>query len=221
MKRVLLFVFVVSIAGVLYGQSSGVPVGVPDYRFASGRWGFLGGRLYQNDLGARLAKVNFQVAQSGPMVYEFNARYEGGAEDGHGGFGLHVFGDRVYNDASWGSGVSYLLWLNYDEKPSNSKIPGGLSAQIYKSVSNSRMDLVESVSLREFEQYLTPENLSGAIPIKIEINGNTGEVRVYDPTDPALSYYYYYYVNPRDVPLRGNWVALRTNGLKASFGLGL
>jgi hypothetical protein len=221
MKRVLFVLFAISIAGALYAQSSGVPAGVPEYRFASGRWGFSGDRLYQNDAAARLAKVNIQVAQSGPMVYEFNARYEGGAEDGHGGFGLHVFGDRVYNDASWGSGNSYLLWLNYDERPISAGIPRGLSAQVYKSVGNSRMNLVESISLSEFEQYLTAENLSGTLPVKIWIDGSTGEIRVYDPTDPTLTSYYYYYITSRDVPLRGNWIALRTNGLKASFGLGL
>jgi hypothetical protein len=155
------------------------------------------------------------------MVYEFNVRYEGGAEDGHGGFGLHIFGDNAYNDASWGSGVSYLLWLNYDERPITAGIPRGLSAQVYKSTSNSRMNLVESISLSAYEPYLTTANLSGTIPVKIRVDGSTGEVRVYDPTDPTLSSYYYYYVNSRDVPLKGNWVALRTNGLRASFGLGL
>jgi hypothetical protein len=221
MKRVLLFLLIIGIAGAVYAQSSGVPSGVPEYRFASGRWGFSGQRLYQNDAAARLAKVNFQVAQNGPMIYEFNARYEGGAEDGHGGFGLHVFGDRTYNDASWGSGISYLLWLNYDERPINARIPRGLSAQIYKSTSNSQMDLLESISLSGFEQYLTARNLSEPISFRVWINNSTGEIRVYDPTDSNGSAYYYYYANSRDVPLKGNWIALRTNGLKASFGLGL
>jgi hypothetical protein len=156
------------------------------------------------------------------MLYEFNARYESGAEDGHGGFGIHLFADTAYNAASWGVGKSYLLWLNYDEKPlQNSGIPAGLSAQVYKSSSNSSMSLVDSVNLNEFTNLLTNENLSQPVPIKIWMDGATGEVRVYDPTDPELAYYFYFYVDSKDLPLRGDWVALRTNGMKLSFGLGL
>jgi hypothetical protein len=156
------------------------------------------------------------------MVYEFNARYESGAEDGHGGFGVHLFVDSAYNAASWGAGKSYLLWLNYDENPlRNSGIPAGLSAQVYRSLSNSSMTLVDSVNLNDFTYLLTDYNLSQPVPVKLWVDGSTGEVRVYDPTDPDLSYYFYFYVDPRDVPLRGDWVVLRTNGMKLSFALGL
>jgi hypothetical protein len=155
------------------------------------------------------------------MVYEFNARYESGAEDGHGGFGLHVFGDSSYNSASWGSGKSYLLWLNYDEKPSNSRISSGLSAQIYRSYTNSYMELVESFPLNEYAPLLTDDNLASSVPFRIVIDGSTGEVRVYDPTDPTLASYRYFYIDRRDLPLNGNWVALRTNGMRLSFALGL
>ncbi|MDR2028095.1 MAG: hypothetical protein LBP93_01010 [Treponema sp.] len=216
MKRIVLFVLVIGLAVSLYAQDR-----VPEYRIASGRWGFVGDRFYQNDAGARLAKVNLQVPQNGSMVYEFNARYEGGAQDGHGGFGLHVFGDRAYNAASWGSGNSYLLWLNYDENPINRNIPKGLSAQVYRSYTNSRMDLVESISLKDYEPLLTTNNLSSPVPFKIEVNGNSGEVRVYDPTDPTLSSYYYFYINGKDLPLKGDWAALRTNGIQLSFAMGL
>ena len=108
-------------------------VTLPEYVAASGKWSLVGSRLFQNDETARLAKVNFRVPQAGPMIYEFNAKYEGGGEDGHGGFGIHLFVDAVVNKASWGSGNSYLLWLNYDEKPLDKKIPAGLSAQVYRS----------------------------------------------------------------------------------------
>jgi hypothetical protein len=216
MKRIVLFLLVVGIAVSLYAQDR-----IPEYRIASGRWGFAGSRFYQNDAGARLAKVNLQVPQNGPMVYEFNARYEGGAQDGHGGFGLHVFGDSALNAASWGSGSSYLLWLNYDENPINRDIPRGLSAQVYRSYSNSRMDLVQSISLRDYEPLLTTDNLSAPVPFKIEVNGNSGEVRVYDPTDPNLASYYYFYIDGKELPLRGNWAALRTNGIQLSFDMGL
>ncbi|GHV34085.1 hypothetical protein AGMMS4952_26400 [Spirochaetia bacterium] len=104
MKKIVFFLFAVGITFSVYAQNQ-----IPEYRFAAGRWGFTGDRLFQNDAGARLAKVNFKVPQSGSMLYEFNIRYEGGAEDGHGGVGIHVFSDTAYNGASWGCGKSYLL----------------------------------------------------------------------------------------------------------------
>jgi hypothetical protein len=217
MKRLVFFLLIIGIAVSVFGQ-----VQLPEYRFASGSWGFVGPRLYQNDVRAPLAKANFRVPQSGPMLYEFNTRYESGAEDGHGGFGVHLFVDAAYNAASWGAGKSYLLWLNYDENPlRNSGVPSGLSAQVYKSLSNSSMTLVDSVNLNEFVYLLTDENLSQPVPVKLWMDGSTGEVRVYDPTDPELDYYFYFYLDPKDVPIRGDWVALRTNGLKLSFALGL
>jgi hypothetical protein len=149
------------------------------------------------------------------MIYEFNARYEDGPRKTHAGFGIHIFADDVLHSASWGSGTSYLLWLNYDENPVSREIPVGLSAQVYRSHSNSRMDIVENIDLNEFVYLLTDENLSYDVPVKIWANGDTGEVRVYDPTDPALEYYYYFYLPTGN--LRGNWISLRTNGVKLSF----
>jgi hypothetical protein len=217
MKRLVFFLLISCIAVSVFAQ-----VQLPEYRFASGSWSFAGPRLYQNDDRAPLAKVNFRVPQSGPMLYEFNARYESGAEDGHGGFGVHVFADSAYNAASWGAGKSYLLWLNYDENPlRNSGIPAGFSAQVYRSISNSSMTLVDSVDLNEFAYLITDYNLSQPVPVKLWVDGSTGEVRVYDPTDPDLNYYFYFYVDSRDVPLRGDWVSLRTNGVNLSFSLGL
>jgi hypothetical protein len=216
MKRVCFFLVIAAAASLVYGQTP-----APEYQVASGTWNFTGGRLYQNDAAARLAKVNIPAPQTGPMIYEFNVRYETGAEDGHGGFGLHIFGDNVINRASWGSGFSYLLWLNYDEQPISQAIPQGLSAQVYRSYTNSRMELVESVDLNEYAGLLTPANLADPVPFKVLVDGNTGEVRVYDPTDPELSNYYYFYVDQKDIPLQGNWAALRTNGIKLSFAMGL
>ncbi|AEF80523.1 hypothetical protein [Leadbettera azotonutricia] len=216
MKRLVLSLLVMGMAVSLFAQ-----VQLPEYHFASGSWGFQGPRLYQNDAKARLAKVNLRIPQSGPMIYEFNARYEDGVQDGHGGFGIHIFGDSAYNGASWGAGKSYLLWLNYDEKPLTRDIPAGFSAQVYRSTTNSRMELVQSVSLNQYLPLLTWDNLSYSIPFRIWVNGDTGEVRVYDPSDPNLANYYYFYIDRKDLPLRGNWAALRTNGIKLSFGLGL
>lgn len=217
MNRIALFLVMICLAAFVYGQSDTIP----DYQPASGRWAVSGGRLYQNDEKARLAKINVEAPQTGAMVYEFNARYEAGAEDGHGGFGLHVFGDKPFASASWGSGKSYLLWLNYDENPAQGRIPKGLSGQVYRSYTNSRMELVESVDLNEYASLLTAENLSSPVPFRIIVDGNTGEVRVYDPTDPEGSYYRYFSINKSDIPLKGDWVALRTNGIRLSFALGL
>jgi hypothetical protein len=216
MKRIVLFLAVLGLVSVLYAQNQ-----VPEYTFASGNWRFIGERLFQNDANARLAKVNFTVPQNGPMIYEFNARYESGAEDGQGGFGIHVFADNIINRASWGSGNSYLLWLNYDENPITQGIPKGLSAQVYRSYSNSHMDLVNSVDLNEYSYLLTQENLSSSVPVKLSVDGNTGEVRIADPRDPGLQDYFYFYVDSKDVPLKGNYVALRTNGMNLSFAMGL
>ena len=214
MKRIFLFILVLGIGVSLFAQQ------LPEHHFASGNWSIVGDRLFQNDASARLAKVNARAPQSGPMIYEFNVRYEDGIQDGHGGFGLHIFVDNVLNKASWGSGASYLLWLNYDEKPITKDIPKGFSAQVYRSVNNSVMDLVESFDLNQYVDLLTYENCAAnVVPAKIWVDGNTGEVRVYDPTDPALENYFYFYLPKKDLPLKGNWISLRTNGIKLSFGM--
>ncbi|MCL2472196.1 MAG: hypothetical protein FWF26_00830 [Treponema sp.] len=217
MKRLVLFLLVLGLGVSLFAQ-----VQLPEYHFASGSWTFIGDRLYQNDANARLAKVNIFAPQSGPMLYEFNVRYEGGIEDGHGGFGLHIFVNNVLNRASWGSGSSYLLWLNYDENPITKGIPKGFSAQVYRSYTNSYMELVQSIDLNEYAYLLTYDNCAAnTVPVKIWADGNTGEVRVYDPTDPTMNYYFYLYLDKKDLPLKGNWVSLRTNGIQLSFGMGL
>ena len=216
MKKFVLFLLILGLGVCLFAQ-----VQLPEHHFASGSWNFIVDRLYQNDERAPMAKVNIQIPQSGPMIYEFNARYESGAEDGHGGFGLHIFANDVLHSVSWGSGVSYLLWLNYDENPVTPGFRRGFSAQVYRSYTNSRMELVESVDLNEYADLLTDENLSYPVPFKIWADGSTGEVRVYDPTDPELNDYFYFYMDRRDLPLRGNWISLRTNGINLSFGMGL
>ncbi len=212
MKKLLAVLVVLGLSVPIFAQNL-----LPEHRFASGSWSFVGPRLYQNDARAPLAKVNVRIPQNGPMIYAFNARYESGAEDGHAGFGVHLFADTAHPAASWGTGKSYLLWLNYDENPRNAAIPRGFSAQVYRSVSHSRMELVHSIDLNQYRGLITPEALAQPLPIRLYMDGATGEVRVYDPTDPT--YYYYFYVDKRDVPMKGNWVALRTNGVKMSFAL--
>jgi hypothetical protein len=190
-------------------------VQLPEYRFAAGNWLISGDRLYQNDEKAGLAKVNIRVPQQGPMLYEFDARYESGAEDGHGGFGLHIFADSALNAPSWGAGKSYLLWLNYDENPRDNKIPRGLSAQIYRSYTNTWMELVENFDLNSYAEYLTAEDLAYPVHFRIIADGNTGEVQVYDPVETDT--YYVFYLDKKDFPLQGQWVSLRTNGMRMSF----
>jgi hypothetical protein len=216
MKRFGIFLAVIGLVSGAYAQSK-----IPEHYFAAGTWQFVGERLFQNDAKAGLAKVNFKVSQSGAMLYEFNVRYEGGAEDGRGGFGLHIFGDTAINKASWGSGNSYLLWLNYDENPGTKSIPKGLSAQVYRSYSHSRMELVDSVDLNKYAYLLTKENLSAPVPVRLIVNGDTGEVRISDPRDPRLKDYFYFYLDLKGVPLKGDYVVLRTNGMALSFAMGL
>lgn len=212
MKKLLAVLVVLGLSVPIFAQNL-----LPEHRFASGSWSFIGPRLYQGDARAPLAKVNVRIPQSGPMIYAFNARYESGAEDGHAGFGIHLFADAAHQGASWGTGKSYLLWLNYDENPRNASIPRGFSAQVYRSISHSRMELVHSIDLNQYSSLITPESLAQPLPIRLYMDGNTGEIRVYDPTDP--SYYYFFYIDKGDVPIKGNWVALRTNGVKMSFAL--
>jgi len=214
MKQFILFLLAMVIAMPVFAQAE-----VPEYTFASGSWRFTGPRLYQNNEKASLAKVNFKVPQSGIMLYEFNVRYEGGAEDGHGGFGIHIFMDSAVNRATWGAGKSWLLWLNYDNKPVSKDTPVGLSAQVYRSISNAQMELIHSIPLTNYERFLTKENLASPVTFRIIANGDTGEVRVYDPTDPNNRKYFYFYIDKKDLPLKGGFVALRTNGIKLSFAL--
>ena len=213
MKRLVISLLILGLALPVFAQA-----GLPEHHFASGSWRLIGNRYHQTDTSARLAKVNLRIPQSGPMIYEFNVRYEDGIEDGQGGFGIHVFADGVYHGASWGSGTSYLLWLNYDENPVTQGIHRGFFAQVYRSNSNSSMDLLESFNLNEFNYLLTYENwVADTVPFRIWINGDTGEVRIYDPTD--LEYYFQLFLPTRN--LRGNWISIRTNGLGLSFQEGL
>jgi hypothetical protein len=213
MKKMVLAFVLITMGLFVYAQTN-----LPSYYPASGRWSIIGGRLYQNDENARLAKVNIPIPQNSPVIaYEFDARYEGGAEDGHGGFGLHIFADSSFNRESWGAGQSYLLWLNYDEKPLDRRIQPGLSAQIYRSVSNTQMELIDSFDLNGYADFLTSENLSAPVHFKIVVDSNNGEVHVYDPVDD--NYYYVFNLDGRYLPLKGNWVVLRTNGMKMSFAM--
>jgi hypothetical protein len=222
MKKLLFWALVFAVVAGLSAQDVTVRE-VPEIEYArdAGNWRFIGPRFFQEDERARLAKVNLNVHQEGEMLYEFNVRYEGGAEDGHGGVGIHIFGDSRIDSPSWGSGKSYLLWLNYDEHPISGDIPVGLSAQIYRSASHSQMTLLYSMDLNDYLVYLDDETLSESIPFRVLANSDTGEVRIYDPTEDLASVYFVFNIDKGELPIKGDWVALRTNGTKVSFALGL
>lgn len=188
---------------------------LPYHQFAEGDWTLKGDRLYQNDKDAGLAKVNIKIPQDGTMKYSFNVRYEGGMADLHGGFGIHVFADSVYPKKSWGCDNSYLFWLNYDANPLSKSIPRGLSAQVYKSSSHSRMNLVESIDLNKYASIIENAGPDTLLPITIIINGKTGVVRISNPMNPDS---FITFTLDIDKALQGNWIALRTNGMAASFG---
>ncbi|QEN08838.1 hypothetical protein EXM22_12860 [Oceanispirochaeta crateris] len=178
-----------------------------------GDWKITSTMLSQTDLLAGMTKANIYAPQSGTMVYEFKAKYIDGLADGKGGFGIHVFVDKPSTGKAWGEGESYLLWVNYDENPVSDSTPKGLSAQIYKSESNSRMNLVQSVSLKSVEPMLA-KYLGYTLPIKIVIDGKTGMAKVYDP---FKANYYYKFPLSSDTPLEGNYIALRTNSMGVAF----
>lgn len=189
---------------------------LPDPRPEWGEWSLRGDRLYQLDTNTGLAKIHWEIPQEGRVMYEFNVRYEDGAvEDLHGGFGIHLFVDKPARGAAWGDGKSYLLWLNYDAEPASDDISPGLSAQIYRSTSNHRMELIQNISLKGMEKFLTRENMNLTVPVKLLVDGNTGDAWIYDPMNLNLRYPFHIDI---DRPLKGNWVALRTNGISLSFG---
>lgn len=177
-----------------------------------GDWEIKGGRLYQDDVDEPLAKINVAARQSGEMQYEFDVRYEGGGfTDLMGGFGIHIFVNDPWNGMSWGNGSSFLLWLNYDPMPTyGSK---GFTAQVYKSSSETKMELVGEFDLNRFAYLLNASNMNISIPARIKIDGNTGSVWVEDPTLPGYGYRF----SLGGSLGTGNYVALRTNSLALSF----
>jgi hypothetical protein len=179
---------------------------------AYGDWRLQGGRLVQADTENRLAKINLPVRQTGTMQYEFNARYVAGGEDGHAGFGIHLFVDDAHPGKSWGNGWSYLMWINYDMETSESR-HRGFRGQVYKSTSDTQMKLVESLNIRIPDNYLREEYIYATVPVKMVVDSNSGMVKVYDPLD--MNYFYRFYLD-RPIP-RGSFISLRSNSFAVSF----
>lgn len=184
-----------------------------NYGTPEGKWSREMSRLHQESSTAPRAKAWVKVEQNGAMIYEFTMRYEGGAEDGHGGVGIHILADKAPKGKSWGMGDSWLLWLNYDVNPENYQIPRGLSAQIYKSTTNSKMELVQSISLKDIEP-IAQRYLYSVVPVKLTYLPKMGRVIISDPRGISEGWY----VNlPGGRYERGDYVAVRTNGAKVSF----
>ena len=176
-----------------------------------GNWEIKRGRLVQTDIKNPLAKINIKAEQNGNVMYEFNVRYEsGGIEDLMGGFGIQIFIDKAFNGKSWGNGESYLLWINYDEKPTYGG--PGFRGQVYKSYSNSRMYLMSGYEIELNESFLNEKYMNYIVPVKFVVNGNTGDVKIYDPTIDKWLYF-----NLGSRRNKGNYISFRTNSLSVSI----
>jgi hypothetical protein len=187
-----------------------------DYGFTYGDWEIGSNRLYQGDIDTGIAKAWLKYPQKGVVEYRFNVRYEDGFfDDAHAGFGLHIFVDKPAKGFSWGEGDSYLFWLNYDKDPVSDRIHQGLSAQIYKSESNWKMKLLQSIDLSHLEEAIMHMPKNTLLPVRIVVDGRTGDVKLYDPIN---EWFFYSLKLGNDKPLKGDFVSLRTNSGAFSFG---
>jgi hypothetical protein len=228
-KNVLcLILFCAVTAGSLFAQSvlaedSFASLGA--WKSAGGKW-LANGSLVQGDTSAGLARINRQIPQSGVYQVDFTVKYVGGgfasaqaARQGkyHAGFGIHIGVDRPAASIAWGNGRSYLLWVNLDTTVAGNSPHFGFRGQVYQSQTNTRMNLMKdyNVEILPVAAALPALNnfVGKEVPVKILINTNDGEIRVYDPTAPG--YYYYFYLDPK--LLKGSWLSLRTNKLSAAF----
>ena len=216
MRRALVTVLLVSLfaVGVIadtvsYRHTFSTPTEIPQ---AVGTWLVKSGRVYQTDESERLAKINVMAEQSGEMQYSFDVRYEGGGfDDLMGGFGLQIFVDTPYMGRSWGNGNSYLLWLNYDDEATYGST--GFQAQVYKSTSPTKMELVGEFNLNRFAIYLSSQHAGYKIPVRIKVDGTSGSVWVVDPTLAGFGYR----LELGEPLADASYVALRTNSLALSF----
>ena len=201
--RIILHLFLPLLCLPLFGEEL---FGAPE-----GDWVFEDNRLYQRDAHAPRAKLWMAVEQSGSTIYEFTLRYEGGLEDGHGGVGIHILGEGIPQGKSWGLGSSYLLWLNYDETPANSHIPAGWSVQLYQSQSNEEMILLASESAPVLLKQLM-ENQE--LHVQLIYHSEESTLHIKNPNQNTTLWVISL---PESQERIGHFVALRTNGLSASF----
>lgn len=210
MHKMTLLFFIVLLSGFLPLAA----LSADGFKFAYGQWDMENNRLVQKDLDAGMARVDIPYPQKGKVVYSFNVKYlDGGTEDQHAGFGIHIFVGNPPKGKAWGDDKSYLIWLNYDASPKG--ISKGLSAQVYKSLSNSKMELVADYDLNQFASLLTAANKDVVIPVRMEVDGQTGDVKILDPF--RKNWVYKFNLGNKE-PLTGNYVSLRTNSGSFSFG---
>lgn len=230
MKRVVVVLAVLALLAPLSAVAQTVLVNdafsaIGSWQAASGEWLIKSGALVQNDVKALMAKADRPAAQSGTIQYEFTVNYLNGGYTSasdiqkgyyHGGFGIHIGVDRPSTKLSWGNGKSYLLWINLDTRPeTKAKHPDhyGLRAQVYRSETNSKMELVYSQTI---PMSAIPSNwmeyLQYSLPVKFVVNTRTGQVKAYDPLVPN---YVYNFTLPGT--LTGSYISFRTNSLAAQF----
>jgi hypothetical protein len=203
MKRliVLLCLLFLIVPAFLFSQN------LDGWTAAYGDWKMVGDRLVQSSTKAGMAQAYMRLPQSGIMEYEFDVKYA---------FGFHIGIDNAARGKSWGNGKSFLLWLTLDPKFYGGS---GVYGQAYYSETNSimymihppkayelPMDRLADINLDRMEMY--------ALPIRVRVNYNTGDVKIWDPT--IENYYYRFNLGG---PIRGgNYISVRTNSLAASFG---
>jgi hypothetical protein len=81
------------------------------------------------------------------------------------------------------------------------------------------MELIHSIDLNDYTANVTDEDLENPVSFAIWMDGDTGEIRINDPTDAEGETYFYYFIDKKGLPQKGGWLSLRTNGVKLSFGL--
>jgi hypothetical protein len=208
--------------------------GLGGWTGSNGTWAVRDGRLVQSDVAGAMTKCYIRVPQSGVMRYEFDVMYvTGGETDGYGAFGLHVFVDSLIPSKSWGNGKSTLFWVTFDPKAYGVNAQSGTAfyGQVYKSATNIDMNLypgayshvpIPAVSpatggpwmtwVYPVGNYRIPNPLV-PVKVKIDVDTNAGEARVWDPV-----YTDYYYRVPLDRSItRGEYIVLRTSSVSMSF----
>jgi hypothetical protein len=75
------------------------------------------------------------------------------------------------------------------------------------------MSLLEGFDVPLDDSVLTEDNLRVIVPVKIRVNGATGEVKIWDPT--AENRYYSFMLDR--APGTGSYIALRSNSMAVSF----
>jgi hypothetical protein len=212
MKRllVLLCLLLVIVPAFVFSQS------MDGWNAAYGDWKMSGGRLVQSSTRAGMAQAYMRLPQSGIMQYEFDVKYIDGGQDMFGAFGFHIGIDGVAKGKSWGNGKSFLLWLTFDPKTYGGS---GVYAQAYYSKTSSIMSMIHKpkayqVPMDRLKDINLDRMAMYSLPVKVRVNYNTGEVKVWDPVIP-----HYYYRFSLGGPIRGgNYISVRTNSLAASFG---